>query len=189
MRRAAYESAPVPFTLDPKKYVQGTRDVVYFNDQNLGYVDVKELMKFVESDDIQNKWQIPGRDKPLDIFPTKKIKVSVDSAKVVNNGTVTKELAGRVLKQLNWEIQRNYVLKNDLMIMDLLAANDWERPVYFAVTTGADAYLNLDKYLQLEGLAYRLVPIESTEREMASGGPRIAEDIMYNNIMKFKFFT
>jgi len=187
MRRAAYESAPVPFTLDPKKYVQGTRDVVYFNDQNLGYVDIKELMKFVASDDPQNKWQIPGREKALDIFPTKKIRVNIDSAKVVNNGTVEKDMAGRVLKQLNWEIQRNYVLKNDLMIMDLLAANDWNRPVYFAVTTGADAYLNLDKYLQLEGLAYRLVPIESTDREMASGGPRIAEDIMYENIMKFQF--
>ena len=187
MRRAAYESAPVPFTLDPKKYVQGTRDVIYFNDQDLGYVDIKELMKFVASDEPQNKWQIPGREKALDIFPTKKIRVSVDSAKVVNNGTVQKDMAGRVLKQLNWEIQRNYVLKNDLMIMDLLAANDWNRPVYFAVTTGADAYLNLDKYLQLEGLAYRLVPIESSEREMASGGPRIAEDIMYDNIMKFQF--
>jgi tetratricopeptide (TPR) repeat protein len=187
MRRAAYESAPVPFTLDPKKYVQGTRDVVYFNDQDLGYVDIKELMKFVASDDPQNKWQIPGREKALDIFPTKKIRVAVDSAKVVNNGTIPKDMAGRVLKQLNWEIQRNYVLKNDLMIMDLLAANDWNRPVYFAVTTGADAYLNLDKYLQLEGLAYRLVPIESSEREMASGGPRIAEDIMYDNIMKFQF--
>jgi hypothetical protein len=160
MRRAAYESAPVPFTLDPKKYVQGTRDVVYFNDQDLGYVDIKELMKFVASDDPQNKWQIPGREKALDIFPTKKIRVAVDSAKVVNNGTIPKDMAGRILKQLNWEIQRNYVLKNDLMIMDLLAANDWNRPVYFAVTTGADAYLNLDKYLQLEGLAYRLVPFE-----------------------------
>ena len=187
MRRAAYESAPVPFTLDPKKYVQGTRDVIYFNDQDLGYVDIKELMKFVASDDPQNKWQIPGREKALDIFPTKKIRVAVDSTKVVNNGTIPKDMAGRVLKQLNWEIQRNYVLKNDLMIMDLLAANDWNRPVYFAVTTGADAYLNLDKYLQLEGLAYRLVPIESSEREMASGGPRIAEDIMYDNIMKFQF--
>lgn len=186
MRRAAYDSDPVPFTLNPKKYVQGTRDVVYFNDQNLGFVDIKELMKFVASDDPQNKWQIPGRDKPLDIFPTKKIKITVDSASVVNNGTVSKELAARIPKQMEWEISRNYVLKNDLMIMDLLAANDWKRPVYFAVTTGSDAYLNLDKFLQLEGLAYRLVPVESTEREMVNG-PRIAEDIMYNKIMKFSF--
>lgn len=73
------------------------------------------------------------------------------------------------------------------MILDLLAANDWKRPVYFAVTTGSDSYLNLEKYLQLEGLAYRLVPIESTPAEMASGGPRIAEDIMYDNIMKFQY--
>lgn len=185
MRRAAYDSKPVPFTLSPEKYVQGTRDVVYFNDQNLGYVDIRELMKYVESDNIENKWQASGREKPIDIFPSNKIKIAVDSAKVVNNGTVPKNMAGRIVKSLNWEIKRNYVLKNDLMIMDLLAANNWERPVYFAVTTGSEAYLNLDKFLQLEGLAYRLVPIESTPQEMASGGPRIAEDIMYENVMKF----
>jgi tetratricopeptide (TPR) repeat protein len=185
MRRKAYDSDPVPFTLAPEKYIQGTRDVVYFNDQNLGYVDIKELMKFVDSDDPKDKWLAPGREKPIDILPSKKMKISVDSALVVNNGTVPKEMAGRVLKSLNWEVRKNYVLKNDLMILDLLAANDWKRPVYFAVTTGADSYLNLDKFLQLEGLAFRLVPIESTPQEMASGGPRIAEDIMYKNVMGF----
>jgi hypothetical protein len=186
MRRKAYDSDPVPFTLAPEKYVQGTRDVVYFDDKNIGYVDIKELMKFVASDDPKNKFRPQGREKPIDILPSKKMKISVDSALVVNNGTVPKDMANRVVKSINWEVRKNYILKNDLMILDLLAANDWKRPVYFAVTTGADSYLNLDKYLQLEGLAYRLVPIESTPQEMASGGPRIAEDIMFENMMKFQ---
>lgn len=129
----------------------------------------------------------PGREKPIDILPSKKIKVMVDSAFAVKNGLVPKGMENRIVKSLNWEVKKNYVLKNDLMILDLLAANDWKRPVYFAVTTGSEAYLNLEKYLQLEGLAYRLVPIESTPQEMASGGPRIAEDIMYENIMKFQY--
>ncbi|MDP2385448.1 MAG: DUF2723 domain-containing protein [Bacteroidota bacterium] len=187
MRRAAYDSEPVPFTLSPDKYVQGTRDVVYFNDQNLGYVDIKELMSFVASEDPKNKWMAPGREKPIDIFPSKKMKVTVDSLFAVKNGLVPKGMENRIVKSVNWEVKKNYVLKNDLMILDLLAANDWKRPVYFAVTTGADSYLNLERYLQLEGLAYRLVPIESTPQEMASGGPRIAEDIMYENIMKFQY--
>lgn len=73
------------------------------------------------------------------------------------------------------------------MILDLLAGFNWDRPVYFAVTTGADAYLNLENYLQLEGLAYRLVPIKSEPKEMAQG-VRVNTEAMYDNIMnKFQW--
>ena len=68
------------------------------------------------------------------------------------------------------------------MVLDLIAHNNWKRPIYFAVTTGADAYLGLESYFQLEGLAYRLMPIKNTESEMSQGG-RVNTDIMYDNIM------
>ena len=182
MRRAAYESAPIPMTLSPEKYVQGTRDIVYFMDKNVGYVDIKELMDFVASDDANNKYNV-GRSKLLDYFPSNKVRVKIDSAKVVNNGTVSKNMASRIGKFMDWEINRQYVLKNDLIIMDLLAANNWERPIYFAVTTGSDAYLNLDDYLQLEGLAYRVVPVKANEKESAQG-IRVNTQAMYDNVMK-----
>src|SRR5690606_25598019 len=65
-------------------------------------------------------------------------------------------------------------------------ARGWERPIYFTTTTGRGAYYGLEKYFQLEGLTYRLVPIESrVERGMPT---RMAEDILYDNIMnKFKW--
>jgi tetratricopeptide (TPR) repeat protein len=68
-----------------------------------------------------------------------------------------------------------------------LAGFNWDRPIYFAVTTGREAYIGLEDYLQLEGLAYRLTPIKSTREEMQNGA-RINSDIMYNNIMtKFQW--
>ena len=186
MRRAAYESAPIPMTLSPEKYVQGTRDIVYFMDKNVGYVNIKELMEFVASENPETKLNA-GRKKLIEFFPTNKIRVDVDSAKVVKNGTIPKGMEGRIQKYMDWEINRQYVLKNDLIIMDLLAANNWERPIYFAVTTGSDAYLNLDSYLQLEGLAYRVVPIKSNPGESAQG-IRVNTSTMYDNIMnKFKW--
>ena len=72
------------------------------------------------------------------------------------------------------------------MVIDLLAHNNWKRPIYFAATAPAKSYLNLAPYLQLEGLAYRLVPIKQNEQESQSE-TRIATDIMYDNIMKFKW--
>jgi hypothetical protein len=69
------------------------------------------------------------------------------------------------------------------MVLDLLANNNWERPIYFAVTTGPDAYIGLEDYFQLEGLAYRLVPVKHPKNQNPNVIGGIAEDIMYDNVM------
>ncbi|GAB4131089.1 MAG: hypothetical protein Fur0015_04940 [Ignavibacteriales bacterium] len=46
----------------------------------------------------------------------------------------------------------------DLAVLDLIKANKWERPIYFAVTCADNSKLDLDDYLQMEGLALKLVP-------------------------------
>jgi len=184
-RRAAYKSAPLPFTMSADKYAASRRDIVYFMDKNIGYVNVKELMDYVASDNPENKYNMSG--ELLHILPSNKISIPVDSAKVVKNGTIQKGLENRISKSVDWQIRRSYVTKNDLLVLDLLAGFKWERPIYFAVTTGREAYLGLEEYLQLEGLAYRLTPVKSTKEEMQTGA-RINADKMYDNIMtKFQW--
>jgi tetratricopeptide (TPR) repeat protein len=83
---------------------------------------------------------------------------------------------------------RRYLTKSQMMILDLLNNMDWDRPVYFAVTTGNDAYLGLEPYFQLEGLAYRLTPIyhKRSKNPYVDGG--VNADIMYENMMtKFQW--
>ncbi|HEX7414494.1 MAG TPA: hypothetical protein VF411_10670, partial [Bacteroidia bacterium] len=174
-RRAAYNSAPLPFTMSADKYEASKRDIVYFMDKNIGYVNIKELMNYVASDNPENKYNMGGDN--IDILPSNKFSLLVDSAKVVKNGTVSKGLQNRMVKSVDWQLKRNYITKNDLMVLDLLAGFNWDRPIYFAVTTGREAYLGLEDYLQLEGLAYRLTPIKSTKEEMQNGA-RIASDTM-----------
>ncbi len=184
-RRAAYNSAPLPFTFTPDKYAASKRDIVYFMDKDLGYSNLKELMDYVGSDDPENKYSTG--DETLQILPTNKFSIPVDTVKVVQNGTVNPELKNRISKSVDWQLKRSYVTKNDLMVLDLLAGFNWERPIYFAVTTGKEAYLGLEDYLQLEGLAYRLTPVKSNREEMQSGA-RISADKMFDNIMtKFKW--
>lgn len=184
-RRAAYESAPLPFTMSPDKYAGSRRDIVYFMDKDIGYVNIKELMDYVASDNPENKYNMGG--EILHILPSNKISIPVDSAKVVKNGTVAKGLENRIVKSVDWQLRRSYITKNDLLVLDLLAGFKWERPIYFAVTTGREAYLGLEEYLQLEGLAYRLTPVRSTKEEMQTGA-RVNADKMYDNIMnKFQW--
>lgn len=180
MRRAAYESAPVPFTIAPDKLVQSKREVVYIMDKGTGPMNLKKGIEFVESDDIANK--LDGYGKPVDYLPAKTYYIPVDSMAVMKNKVIAVKDTARLAKTIKWSINRSYLTKNDLMVLDLIAHNDWTRPIYFAVTTGADAYLGLEEYFQLEGLAYRFVPIKATENEMAQGG-RVNTEAMYDNVM------
>jgi len=208
MSRKAYDSDPVPFSMVKEQYRQGTRDYIPFYDTqsrriricfsrivshekqekcNLAncYSDLKEVIEFVKSDDPQAKLQTQS-GKSLNYLPTKRFSLAVDSATVVENGTVKPALADKIVPALEWEKKGNYILKNSLMQLDMLATNKWNRPVYFAITVGSDSYLQLEEYFQLEGLAYRLVPIKTKGQAGQVG--RVDTDIMYDNVMnKFKW--
>ena len=125
----------------------------------------------------------------IDFIPTRRFIIPVDSAKVVKNGTVpARKMLPKLRSQMKWELEssRNYITKNHLMILDLLATNNWERPIYYAITVSEDNYLNLDNYFQMEGLAYRIVPFASQGDMFGRGG--INTDVMYDNMVnKFRW--
>ena len=187
MQRKAYESEPVPFSLTKDKYRSGSRDIVYVLDRIQGYSDLKQVVDFVASDDPRTK-QLPDYGQTLDYIPTSRFTVPVDTARVVENGTVSRKNAGKLQPVMRWELEsdRNYLTKNHLMILDLLATNKWERPLYYAITVSSDNYLNLDNYFQMEGLAYRIVPF-AEQGDMFSRGS-INTDIMFDNMVnKFRW--
>lgn len=185
MRRKAYESDPVPFIMDPDKYRQGTRDVVALlpqGDKEV-YRDLKEMMAFVDND--RNMQQIFQRGVKDAWFPTDRFKIMADSATVFGNGTLSLKDTANWTSEMRWQIRRQVLMKNHLMVLDLLANNNWERPIYFAVTTGPESYINMQEYFQLEGLAYRLIPVLSANKNPNLQG-RVATDVMYDNV-KNKF--
>lgn len=182
MKRQAYQSPPVPFSLTNDKYIQGTRDYLPFYDRNIpGYSNLKDVVDFMTNDDPSYKVQTQG-GSPLSYFPTKKFYLKVDKEAVLKSGTVSAEDAPLIADTMKWEIDKNYLMKADMMILDLLAHNNWKRPVYFAVTVGDESYLNMQSYFQLEGLAYRIVPIKSNDAVQGGTG-RVAPKEMYNNMM------
>ncbi|MBN1144620.1 MAG: DUF2723 domain-containing protein [Bacteroidales bacterium] len=187
MHRKAYESDPIPLSLTLDKYRSGKRDVVYIIDRIKGFTDLKQVMDFLASDDPRTK-QLPNTSQEVDFIPTRKFIIPVDSVKVIQNGTVPPSKATRVSSQMLWELEgsRNYITKNHMMILDLLATNNWERPIYYAITVSEDNYLNLDKYFQMEGLAYRVVPYASEGDMFGRGG--INSDVMFDNMVnKFRW--
>jgi hypothetical protein len=123
----------------------------------------------------------------VNYYPTKKFFIPVDKEAVIRNGVVRPEDESKIVDTIFFEIGKDFLTKAELMILDLIAHNDWSRPIYFAVTVGNDSYLNLEDYFQLEGLAYRFVPIKGPKRSDGQTGS-VNSTVMYDNMMnKFKW--
>ncbi|NQU55181.1 MAG: DUF2723 domain-containing protein [Bacteroidetes bacterium] len=189
MRRQAYESKTLPFSLTPEKYRQGTRDVVYLMDNpriTRSTIGLKEAINFVADENPATKLQQADN---ASYFPKKVLSFKIDKEAVIRNKVVRPEDYDKIVDTITIDLSdKSYIAKDELMILDLLATNNWERPIYWAITVGRNKYMNLQDYFQVEGFAYRFVPIKtaSSPQELKFG--RVDTDLMYDNLMnKFEW--
>lgn len=182
LKRKYYDSDPINISWAQDKYMLGRRDYIPFYDRGLKEaVELKEMVDFMGSDDAQAKARTNSGEE-VNYFPTKNVKLTVNKEEVLANGVVSKDEADKIVPVMTWSLDGNYLMKNDLMILNILANNHWKRPIYFATTVGSENYLNLEPYFQLEGLTYRIVPIRTDSKsDMVPG--RVNTNIMYNNVM------
>jgi MFS family permease len=187
MKRKAYDSDAVPFSMTQLTYRQGNHDVTYlFDDPQFKdrYIDIRQIFDIINTDESKLKMKPGTSDPEIDFFPGKKFVLPSDSAALIANGAVPAKYRGQIT-DLVWEIKRDAIEKASLMILDLIAHNDWKRPVYFVATTGTDAYIGLERYFHQEGLAYRLLPVPAKAQDGEIGGVNV--DALYDNVMnRFK---
>jgi len=181
IRRKAYESEVLPVSLTPNQYINGTRDLIFVQERTNQTADLKDIMEFITSDLPQAKIETSSGEK-FNYIPTRNFRLPVDTAIVFKNGTVPVEDRNKVIPAIEWRYSRNSMGKSALVVLDILANNNWERPVYFA-SIGHEGTLGLEDYMQLEGFAYRLVPIKSQSINRYEAG-RVASDLLYENLMK-----
>ncbi len=191
MKRKAYESEPLPISMTWDQYKDGTRDVLYLEAGNNQFLDLKMVMDYVKSSNFDNTRSLfllkqnsgyPTNGRPIPAS----FSLPVDKAKVLANGTVAAKDSALVVDKLMWNMKTNGInplTKAYIVMMDILANNNWERPVYYASTAGSEAYLGLENYFQLEGFAYRLVPIRNESRSFGETG-RINSERLYHNLME-----
>ncbi len=186
MKMKMNESAPLPITMPNDKFKQGVRDVLYLNDRNIpGSTELKEVFDFLTSDNPQAKVQYQNGESD-NYMPTQKLKMTINADDLVKTGTIPATEKDRVLPVMEWKYNSKYVTKDNLAMMDILAHNNWKRPVYFSITVGSENLMGLDKFLYDEGFANRLLPLKPDTT--AAAGENANTLIMYNNMMtKFKW--
>ncbi len=163
MKRKFYDGDAVPFSLEKKDYVQGTRDVLYYQDLKIsGRWYAEDFIDYtLRNDDGVFFTAFPNTQSPkkLQFFPMKKFRIPVDKSAVISNGVVSD--SSKIVDFIDWNWNSNVISKRDLMLIDLISNNNWSRPIYFSTTVGSSAssFFWLQKYFRLEGLAYRFVPV------------------------------
>jgi hypothetical protein len=169
LARKVNDSPPLPFTLTNEQYGRGVNDVVYFWDRNLsGHIELRDMINFIASEADNSKISLGGRR--LNFFPTRRVKMTIDREALIAKGLVPENMTDRIVDELRWEINQNFLYRNDLVMLDFLATTNWERPFYFTSPSGVLNALNLDRYMHLEGFVYRLLPVEADHYIRGLGG-------------------
>lgn len=182
MMHKVNDADALPINIDPELVKDGVRDVIYYQDYQIpGYVPVQDLLAVMLSDNPQNKAQLQSGDY-VNLLPTKKMELAVDKQAVLANKVVPKEWEDAVIDTMRWTYSQNHVSRAELSILSILANNNWERPVYFTITTPEENYMGLDRFLVREGFAYRLMPVDFGLKE---GDQSVIENVdqTYDNIM------
>lgn len=186
MKAKTYESEPLPIKFTHDQYVGNKRDYVLIQPITDKSIDVKLFMDFIRSEDkrLQTKTQA-GTTTYL--APTNKVTIPVNKEIIAQNNIVSPYLMDQVVDSINVEIKDSGLYKHRLIMLDIIANNNWERPIYFSGGSYNDEdYLWMKDYLQLNGITYQLVPIKT---ENSSNHPidmgSIDSDKMYDIVSKW----
>jgi hypothetical protein len=179
MKWRTYESDPLPITIGREQYLYGTNDWVPIYERTQNAVDLKEVIDIFKNPQIKLQMQSGAE---YDYLPTRKFIIPVDKQKVLANGIVARADSAKIVDSVILEVPQgtDYISKTDLILLDILAHFNWDRPVY-VLSLGGDTNIGLRNYLQFDGFAYKFVPIRSKSSLMDMA--QVDTDVLYDKMM------
>ncbi|MCQ2268767.1 MAG: DUF2723 domain-containing protein [Bacteroidaceae bacterium] len=199
MRRPCYTSPSLPIHWDRIEYVTGTNEYVQVRPEmeqeirKLYAEHPKEAKEHFgenpfEVKNILKHW-VRNTDEDLHCIPTDTLEITLDKEAIRRSGVMIP--GDSIPDKMIIPLQKRGLYKSELMMLEMLANANWERPIFMAITVGGENHLGLDKYFLQEGLAYRLTPFNFEEYGLISDATRehaVDSEKMYTNLMtKFKF--
>lgn len=185
MKKKAFDSDPIPSQLTHEQYRWGTNDYVVFQPTKKDTIDINTWMNWIANDSPVTKFEIPSSGQIVNTFPSKTVRIPVDKQVVLQNGIVQQKDAEKIVPFIDMTIKEDIIYKNTLLMLDIIANNNWERPIYFSGGSFGDQdYLWMKDYLQLDGVVYKLVPIKTKlNRDNPFDMGRIDSEKMYDIVM------
>lgn len=187
MKAKAYESEGLPISFKHEQYVGDKLDYSIYRPQTENRWNIKDFINFLALDDPRTLYEIPNGQK-IHFFPTNKLRIPVNKEEIIKNKAVSAKYYDSIVPFIDIDIKEGALYKNRLMMLDVVAQNNWKRPIYFTGGSfGDDDYLWMKDYLQLDGMVYKLVPIKTPLSKAASPMDmgQIDSDKMYDIVMKW----
>ena len=193
MKRPAYDSPAVPITWPRLDYCSGTNEYVQveprlksqildFYKSNPEQAEQQFGKEPFELSNIMKYW-VRSNDADMHVIPTDTLYVTIDKEAVRKSGMMMAcdSIPDKMVISL---AKKNALYKGDLMMLEMIANCNWTRPIYVALTVGAENYMNLgDNFIQ-EGLANRIPPFTTN----APGAKNFDSEKTYNNLMnRYKY--
>ena len=195
MKRDSYDSPAVPIEWSRLEYVQGHNEAVAIRPEIMKTItefykqNPEEAIKEFgenpyELKNILRHW-VREPKQGLQMIPTDSIVIKLDKEAIKRSGMMIPDsLHGEIPEYMHLSLKGKRALyKSELMMLEMLANTNWERPMYMAITVASENHLNMGDNFMQEGLAYRITPFNTTKLNA-----RIDSEKMYDNLMhKFKF--
>ncbi|MEP7322141.1 MAG: DUF2723 domain-containing protein [Saprospiraceae bacterium] len=182
VRRRINKSAPIKLSISEDNYRGDSRMQLIINAAEGTTRSAADVLKFVNE-----KHQLPLQNgQSMETYiPARKIVIPIDRNRAIASGMISPSDTN-VANQIEITLKGNYIMKDDLAVMDIISSNIYDRPIYFATTANPDRLIGLNNYSQLEGLATRIVPILSAPdaRFGQYGAGRVNTERIYENVMK-----
>lgn len=199
MKRKAYESDPIPSQLVHDNYKHGTNDYVIIENVINDTLQIKEALNFIASNNPRTKYQYVLQQQGVDVsqvrsqdlnanyLPTSYLTLPVNKENALKYGIVKPEDADKMVDTIFIKVSGGALYKNRLLMLDIVANNDWKRPIYFTGGSfGDDDYIWMKDYLQLDGMCYKLVPIRTPiNRANPFDMGRVDSELMYEKVKKW----
>ncbi len=198
MKRPAYDSPALPISFDRIDYQTGTNDYVTINPEDkeilLKNNSREAVEKSFELHNVMSYWI-----KQHHMIPTDTIWLKIDKDAVLRSGmkipakylgATDEETKAKMPDRMIISLKgKSTLLKSEIMMLDLIAQCNWERPLYIATTVPNSSYLGLSNYFLLEGLAYRITPFDWKEATGSTSRMTgyVDTDKMFDNVMAFKY--
>ncbi|MFV5698256.1 DUF2723 domain-containing protein [Flavobacterium sp. ZT3R17] len=185
MKTKTYESDPLPISFVHDEYVGDKLDYVAHIPKVETRWEIKDFINFIKNPKSTVEMQ---NGQTIHFYPTNKIRIPIDKNTIINNKVVSAKYNDSIVPYIDIDIKGNALYKNRLMMLDIVANNNWKRPIYFSGGAFDDEdYIWMKNYLQLDGMVYKLVPIRTKlnkdDNQMEMG--QIDADKMYTNVMKW----
>jgi hypothetical protein len=185
MKLKANESDPVSFTLPQQVYTPINEQLHVVENPFGRPLTLRELIDgWIGSGNPLTFEEPSGNIPPSNLLPGGTYLLPVNKENAIAAGIVRPEDAHLMVDTIPITLKKSSITRSTLMLLDLLAHFDWKRPLYFTQPLNADE-VGLTEYLQQDGFAYRLVPIQTP---FVSGYGRIDTDYLYDKLMnKFRY--